>query len=176
MIRELSYEKSIEFIKHFESLEQPNIQGMDWTEIYTKDAKYIWFLELDDMIEKPLGFLSYTKYILYNQINFLYIVKIYVLKTHCQGAEKNENPILINGKKVSEILFEKIDEKDINILTLESASDNLDVHYRKLGFKYNTDISIEFSSRIDTKGRKIMYRRKEEISLTEAERNMFGDL
>jgi len=80
-----------------------------------------------------------------NKIDFIYIVKIYVLKYY-----RGKNPALIEEEKVSEILFRQIDRKEINILTLESSCEKLDNYYEKLGFEYNRDISEMFSPIVGT--------------------------
>lgn len=168
MIREISYHDSREYLNKFQKEEKS--YGVDWYDCEDKDATYIWWIESEVISENPLGFLSYKKMILTNSIDFVYIIKIYVLKTH-----RSENPILIEGERVSIILFKELDKKEVNILTLESACTELDVYYKNLGFSYNKEISGEFSKSIGT-SEKIMYRRKEDILFTDAERNMFGEL
>jgi len=171
MIRELSYQDSRSFIASFEKLENPSPLSTDWVDVEEKNATYIWFLELEDTIEKPLGFLSYKILVLPNTLEFVYIVKIYVLKTH-----RGEDPILINDERVSKILFDEIDRKDVNILTLESACTNLDVYYKRLGFEYNVDISNEFLAVIGTR-EEILYRRRENPSniMSDTEKEIFGE-
>ncbi len=166
-IQELSFTESQEFISVFEFLEKPSFNGMDWVDVEDENATYIWLLE---DIKKPLGFLSYKIILMPNQIDFIYIVKIYVLKTH-----RSKKPILIDGKRASMILFEQIYKKDINILTLESADEKLDIYYQKLGFKYNVELSKELSKVIDTRNREIMYKidKREEIELSEVEKKFF---
>lgn len=158
MIRELSYQNSRKYIQYFESLEKPSPLSMDWVDVDDSNATYIWWLEIESGIEKPLGFLSYKVLILPNKIDFIYIVKIYVLKSH-----RGENPTLVEDERVSEILFRQIDRKGVNILTLESACEELDVYYKSLGFEYNEEISQVFAKEIGTI-EQIMYRRKEVIS------------
>ena len=80
-----------------------------------------------------------------NQIDFIYIVKIYVLKDY-----RKKTPILIEEERVSEILFRQINRKNINILTLESTCSGLDDYYERLGFKYNEDVNDLFASIIGT--------------------------
>ena len=168
MIREISYHHSREYLNKFQKEEKSYDVG--WYDCEDKDATYIWWIESEDIPENPLGFLSYKKMILPNSIDFVYIVKIYVLKTY-----RGKNPILIEGKRVSIILFRELDKKEVKILTLEPACSKLDVYYKNLGFSYNEEISEEFSKAIGT-SEKIMYRRKEDILFTDAERNMFGEL
>lgn len=139
-IQNLDFSNSRSFLKRFQILE--NSFGMDWYDCEDENAKYIWIIE---NIENPLGFLSYKILPHPNQIDFIYIVKIYVLEDY-----RGENPRLIEEERVSEILFRQIDRQGINILTLESACERLDTHYEKLGFKYNKDVSGVFSSIIGT--------------------------
>ena len=51
---------------------------------------------------------------------------------------------------MSEILFREIAKKKINILTLESACEKLDIYYKDLGFRYDADTNNMFSSIIGT--------------------------
>lgn len=164
MIRELSYLDSQKYLGEFQKEE--NSYGADWYDCEDENSQYIWWLD----IEKPLGFLSYKKMILPNKIDFVYIVKIYVLKTH-----RGEEAVLIDGERVSEILFSEIDKKGVNILTLESACEKLDVYYKDLGFEYNVAISNEFASVIGTR-EEILYRRKKSLldMMSDAEKEMFG--
>lgn len=166
-IKELSYDESRELILTFEFLEQPSPLSTDWVDVEEDKAKYIWLIE---NIEKPLGFLSYKKLILPNQVDFIYIVKIYVLKSH-----RGSNPILVEEERVSEILFREIDKRNVNILTLESACEELDRYYESLGFEYNKEISDIFAKEIETT-EQIMYRKKKdiEIELSDEEKKMFS--
>ena len=149
----MSFIESEKYLDDFQKLE--NSYGADWYDCEYKSAKYIWLIE---NIENPLGFLSYRVLVLPNKIDFVYIVKIYTLNTH-----RGKNPILVEEERVSEILFRQIDRKDVNILTLESACEELDSYYKSLGFKYNEEISQVFAQEIRTT-EPIMYRRKEVIS------------
>ncbi len=151
-LQELSYDKSRELISIFESLEEPSVLSTDWVDVHEPRASYIWLLE---GINQPLGFLSYRVLILPNRIDFVYIVKIYALKTH-----RGRNPTLVEEERVSEILFREIDKKNVNILTLESACENLDRYYEELGFEYNKEISEAFAHEIGT-SEQIRYRKKE---------------
>jgi len=131
MIKELSYEESKEYLSRFQQEEKS--YGADWYDCEDHpNATYIWFLSVESISEKPLGFLSYKKMILPNKVDFVYIVKIYALHTH-----RGEHPILFNGKRVSEILFDEIDKKGVNILTLESACEKLDIYYEGLGYIFS---------------------------------------
>ena len=166
-IKELSYEESRGLISIFESLEEPVLLSTDCVDVEESRAKYIWLIE--DM-KKPLGFLSYRLFILPNKIAFIYIVKIYVL-----GAYRGTSPILFEDRRVSEILFNEIDKRNVNILTLESACENLDRYYEGLGFKYNKEISDIFAKVIRTT-EQIRYRKKKDIAieLSDEEKRMFG--
>ena len=139
-IQNLDFSNSKPLLDRFQILEKS--YGMDWFDCEDENAKYIWVVE---DIENPLGFLSYKILPHPNQIDFIYIVKIYVLEDY-----RGKNPRLIEEERVSEILFRQIDRQGINILTLESACERLDTHYEKLGFKYNKDVSGIFSSIIGT--------------------------
>jgi hypothetical protein len=168
---ELSYQDSIELIKKFELLENPNPQSMDWSYIHESKATYIWLLE--DSIN-PLGFLSYKILLHPNKTNFIYIVKIYVLKGYKKyEGNKAEEPILIEGKKVSRILFEEIYKKGVNILTLESACEKLDIYYERLGFKKNKEMSDFFAPIIGT-NEQIMTKLVKEPKLSDIEKELFG--
>ena len=155
-LQELSYDKSRELISIFESWEEPSCFSIDWVDVHEPSATYIWLLE---DIKEPLGFLSYKILILPNKIDFVYIVKIYVLKMH-----RGKNPILVEKERVSEILFRQIDRKGVDILTLESACKDLDRYYENIGFKYNKEISEIFANEIGT-SEQIRYRKKENIHI-----------
>lgn len=139
-IQNLDFFNSKFLLNKFQALE--NSYGMDWYDCEDENTEYIWILE---GIDNPLGFLSYKILSHPNQIDFIYVVKIYVLEDY-----RGEDPRLIEEERVSEILFRQIDRQGINILTLESACERLDTHYEKLGFKYNKDVNGIFSSIIGT--------------------------
>lgn len=139
-VKNLDYFNSIAFLNKFQILEES--YSADWYDCEDENAEYIWIVE---DIENPLGFLSYKILPHPNTIDFIYIVKIYVLKDY-----RGRTPILIEEEKVSEILFRQIDRKGINILTLESSCEKLDEYYENLGFEYNKDLSEMFSSIIVT--------------------------
>jgi len=168
MIKELSYEESKEYLSKFQQEEKS--YGADWYDCEDGSAIYIWLIEIGYINEKPLGFLSYKKMILPNKVDFVYIVKIYALHTH-----RGENPTLFNRKRVSEILFDEIDKKGVNILTLESACEKLDIYYKSLGYIFSKELSDEFARVIGTR-EEIMYRIKNNIKLSDEEKNMFGDI
>ena len=162
-IKELSFFDSQSYLNRFQLLEKA--YGADWYGAEDENATYIWLIE---DINKPLGFLSYKVLILPNRIDFVYIVKIYVLKSH-----RGNNPILVEDERVSKILFRQIDRKDVNILTLESACKELDVYYKSLEFKYNEEISNKFSKIIGI-SEKIMYKQKKDIELSDEEKIFFS--
>ena len=139
-IQNLDFHNSRFLLNKFQVLEKSF--SMDWYDCEDENTEYIWILE---GIDNPLGFLSYKILSHPNQIDFIYVVKIYVLEDY-----RGEDPRLIEEERVSEILFRQIDRQGINILTLESACERLDTHYEKLGFKYNKDVSGIFSSIIGT--------------------------
>lgn len=148
-IQNLDFSNSRFFLNKF--LESENAYfSTEWYDCEDKNAKYIWAIE---GIDNPLGFLSYKILPHPNQIDFIYIVKIYVLSDY-----RGENPILIEEERVSEILFRQLERQGISILTLESACEELDTHYEKFGFKYNKDVSGVFSSIIGT-SEKIMVKK-----------------
>ena len=139
-IQNLDFSNSKFLLNKFQALEESF--GVDWYDCEDENAKYIWIIK---DIDNPLGFLSYKILLHPNKIDFIYIVKIYVLKYY-----RGKNPALIEEEKVSEILFRQIDRKEINILTLESSCEKLDNYYEKLGFEYNRDISEIFSPIVGT--------------------------
>jgi len=141
-VKELPFIESQKILNHFQLLE--NSYGIDWYDCEHEDAHYIWLLE---NIDEPLGFLSYKVLITPNKVDLIYIVKIYVLKSH-----RGENATLIDDERVSEILFRQIYRKGVNILTLESAHEKLDAYYKKLGFRYNKDMSDYLGLIIGTRG------------------------
>jgi hypothetical protein len=130
-IQNLDFHNSRFLLSKFQALEKS--YGMDWYDCEDENAKYIWIIE---DIDNPLGFLSYKILPHPNQTDFIYIVKIYVLKDY-----RGENPRLIEEERVSEILFRRIEREEINILTLESACEKLDKYYESLGF-----INIQYES------------------------------
>ena len=117
-VKELSFIESKKYLHLFQKLE--NSYGADWYDAEDEGSRYIWLIE---DINKPLGFLSYKVLVLPNRIDFVYIVKIYVLKSH-----RGNNPILFEDERVSKILFRQIDKKGVDILTLEYACENLDFY------------------------------------------------
>ena len=139
-IKNLDFLNSRNLLSKFQSLE--NSYYSDWYDCEDENAKYIWLIK---DIENPLGFLSYKILPHLNQIDFIYIVKIYVLNDY-----RGTNPTLIEEERVSEILFRQIYRQGINILTLESACDELDVYYETLGFRYDKDVSEMFSHIVGT--------------------------
>ena len=162
-IRESTFENSRELLVKFQRLE--NSYGADWYDCEEERANYIWLIENRD---NPLGFLSYKILVLPNKKDFIYIVKIYVLKSH-----RGQNPTLIEEERVSEILFRQIYRKGIKFLTLESACEKLDVYYESLGYEYNEEISSEFSSTIGTGGL-MMTKIIREEELSDIEKGLFG--
>ena len=139
-IQNLDFSNSKFLLNKFQALEESF--GVDWYDCEDENAEYIWIIK---DIDNPLGFLSYKILLHPNKIDFIYIVKIYVLKYY-----RGKNPTLIEEEKISEILFRKIYKRGINILTLESSCEKLDNYYEKLGFEYNRDISEIFSPIVGT--------------------------
>ena len=74
-IQNLDFSNSKPLLDRFQILEKS--YGMDWFDCEDENAKYIWVVE---DIENPLGFLSYKILPHPNQIDFIYIVKIYYLR------------------------------------------------------------------------------------------------
>lgn len=124
--QELSYRDSSKFLYQFHQFEKKSYQ-----DLYTdrkNDARYIWALENG---ENPIGFLSFNLFKLANhETQFIYIVKIYVTEKY-----KGKEAILIENDKISAILFKYIENKNIPILTLVPANDNLNNYYGRLNFK-----------------------------------------
>lgn len=134
-IQNLDFSNSKFLLDRFQSLEKS--YGMDWYDFDDENAKYIWIVE---DIEIPLGFLSYKILPHPNKIDFIYIVKIFVLRDY-----RGETPKLIEEERVSEILFRQIERQGINILTLESACEELDDYYESLGFRNIQEVNNGFS-------------------------------
>ena len=134
-IQDLDFSNSRFFLNKFQASE--NSYGMDWYDCEDENAKYIWTIE---GIDNPLGFLSYKIFFDPNITEYIYIVKIYVLSQY-----RGQTPILIDGERVSEILFRQIEKKEIDILTLESACEGWDDYYESLGFRNMQEVSDRFS-------------------------------
>lgn len=171
-IEEFSYEDSRKYLYLFQREEeqllakQGQMLGADWYECDDENATYFWLLkDIDD----PLGFLSYKPIFLDDTKDFIYIVKVYVLENY-----RGKNPILIEERRVSYILFQEIYQKGINILTLESADDKLDNYYKRLGFEYNEEISRILSGKIDSKNRQILHRIQKTNDIPDDVQKLFG--
>lgn len=150
-IKEMSYMESRELLNKFQISEQEHdLYLTNWVDVVDESAKYIWAIE---NFEDPRGFLSYKILPLANANEFIYIVKIYVLKDY-----RGKTPILIDDERVSQILFRQISIKNVDILTLESADIKLDKYYKSMGFEYNEEKSRIYSQVIDSKNRQIMVR------------------
>jgi len=147
-LEEFSFGDSRKFLTKFQLVEKSF--GSDWYDAEDENATYIWIIE---NMDNPIGFLSYKLFILPDQKDFVYIVKIYVLK-----AYRGTTPILIEGERVSETLLREMERKGFDILTLESACDALDQRYRELGFEYVEDLSRIFGRVLGT-SEKIYYKR-----------------
>lgn len=153
-VKELSIEDSRKLLYDFQILEQKHdFYLSDWFDAEDDEAIYIWVIENS---KDPRGFLSYKKFYIADIKDFIYIVKIYVLKEY-----RGNNPQLVNNERVSNILFNEIFRKGIDILTLESADEKLDTYYENKGFIYNQDLSTTYSQVIDSKNRRIMVRENE---------------
>lgn len=134
-IQNLDFHDSKFLLNKFQGLEKSF--GMDWYDCEDENAKYIWVIK---GVDNPLGFLSYK--ILFDSSikEYIYIVKIYVLSQY-----RGKTPILIEEERVSEILFRQIERQGINILTLESACEELDDYYESLGFRNIQEVNIGVS-------------------------------
>jgi len=140
----MSYMESRELLNKFQISEQEHdLYLTNWVDVVDESAKYIWVIE---NFEDPRGFLSYKILPLANVNEFIYIVKIYVLKDY-----RGKTPILIDDERVSQILFRQISIKNVDILTLESADIKLDKYYKSMGFEYNEEKSRIYSQVIDSK-------------------------
>ena len=95
-IQNLDFSNSRFFLNKFQASE--NSYGMDWYDCEDENAKYIWAIE---GIDNPLGFLSYKILPHPNQIDFIYIVKIYVLSDY-----RGKDPILIEEERVFPLIWE----------------------------------------------------------------------
>lgn len=168
-IEEFSYEDSRKYLYLFQRAEEQQrnrFLGTDWYDCDDENATYIWLL---NDLDEPIGFLSYKRIFLDDTKDFIYIVKVYVLKNH-----RGKNPILIEERRVSHILFQEIYQKGINILTLESADDKLDNYYKRLGFKYNEEISRILSGKIDSKNRQILHKIQKTNDVPDEQKALFG--
>jgi hypothetical protein len=87
---------------------------------------------------------------------------------------RGKNPILIEERRVSHMLFQEIYQKGINILTLESADDKLDAYYKRLGFEYNEEINRILSGKIDSKNRQILHRIQKTNDIPDDVQKLFG--
>lgn len=164
MIQELNFIDSKRYLDTFYFKEKPSCS--DWYEAEESNAQYIWKFANIDI---PIGFLSYKVYQLPNTKEFLYIVKIFVLKEY-----RGESPILIENERVSQILFREIERKGINILTLESADIKLDGYYKKLDYKKNEEMNRIISPIIGKK-RDIMVKIiNREVEFSEEELKVLG--
>jgi hypothetical protein len=168
----LSRDASETLLSYFNVLEKAYLTT-DWAGSEDGD-KYIWLIDNSVLPEKPIGFIAYKEYSLHNMEEFIFIVKIYVLK----GFSRVPNPHLIENKKASNILLERLEALGKPIITLESACGKLDKHYEDFfGFKYNVEIANQFSKIIGIKGEHIMYKKinapKLDISKDEQNR-LFG--
>lgn len=169
---ERSRDESQNLLNYFNDLEKAYLTT-DWSGSEDGD-KYIWLIDNSVVPEKPIGFIAYKEYLLHNKKEFIFIVKIYVLK----GFSRVPNPFLIDDKKASMILFERLEALGKSIITLESACEKLDKHYEYFfGFIYNDDIANQFSEIINIKGEHIMYKKintpKLDISKDEQDK-LFG--
>lgn len=171
---ELSYDDSRKYLYLFQREEERllglkgQFLGMDWYGCDDdKDTTFIWLLK---DIDVPLGFLSYKPIFWDDTKDFIYIVKVYVLENY-----RGKNPILMEERRVSYMLFQEIDQKGINILTLESADDKLDNYYKRLGFEYNEEISRTLSNKIDSKNRQILHRIQKTNDIPDELKAFFGE-
>jgi len=180
-IQHLNYTESSRYLYEFSVSEKSSVK-----EIATdrkNEAKYIWIVNKADIateMDKGIGFLSYSIYpIPESDKAFIYIVKIHTLKEY-----RGETPITINGKRVREILFEEIEmiedvhkKLDIDIITLVSANEKLDIFYQDLGFNDLPEGSvIEKYSQLIMTNDPIMYRIKQtsNLELSDEEKTIFG--
>jgi len=146
IIKELSRNDSEEYLDKFRALEYKNSLGMmSW--IFSEDAKYyIWLIDISSIEEEPIGFIGYNLFTLENNEEFIYIMKFFVFREYRKYGNPNSIK-LVGKKKVSSMLFERIAKKGKNIITLTSASDELDTYYQDTyGFKYDEDISEKFAN------------------------------
>jgi len=165
-LQELSFSDSREFLYKFQKTEKA--YGAEWYDVEESEATFIWLIE---DLANPLGFLSYKIFALPESQEFLYIVKIYVLNTH-----RGKDALMIEGERVSEVLFRVIENKGMNILTLESSDERLDEYYKSLGFGFNPELSSMYGSIIDTRNRKIIFRNTQryEVDLSAQEKQFFS--
>lgn len=176
----LDYNKSSKFLYLFSMSNRKSVK--DIATDRKNDANYIWIVKqpmTEDETEKPIGFLSYIVYPISNNRAFIYIVKIHVLEEY-----RREGAILFDEVRVSEILFKEIEKKEdeqkklsIDVITLVSANETLDLYYTNLGFKNLPigEVSMQYSKVINTND-PIKYRIKEssKITINDSEKLIFG--
>ena len=173
----LSRDESETLLSYFNILDKAYLTT-DWAGSEDGD-KYIWLIDNSFEPEKPIGFIAYKEEFLHNTEEFIFIVKIYVLK----GFSRVHNPHLIDNMKASEILLKRLEALGKPIITLESACEKLDKHYETFfKFIYNEDIANLFSKTLGIEGKHIMYKKNNtqksdssESAISKDEENkMFG--
>lgn len=148
---ERDYRRSQVLLKEFQITEQ--VFGCEWDDAEDYAANYIWVVDIVES-ERPIGFLAYKLLYLKQEKAFTYILKLFVLNEY-----RGEDPVLMDGERVSKVLFNTVVRKGYEIVTLEPSCERLEEHYQdEFGFKYVETISKIFADAIDAvKYRKILY-------------------
>lgn len=175
---DLSKEKSQEYLDLFQKLEYQNrVPSTDWDGGENANS-YIWLVDVTDGSKIPIGFIGYDTLALPNGEEFIYIVKFFVFgkyKKYCnQGDVK-----LVEGEKVSSLLFKEVKSKGKSIITLTSASKKLDTYYQKeYGFIYDEKISEKLASIVGVFSDGFLYldleSEKSSSKIKDMPKNLFG--
>lgn len=154
---ELSRADSQKYLDLFEYNEyKDSFSGTNW---WGSDEAnyYLWLVDITDPFnEIPIGFIGFNLYTLPKE-EFIYIVKFYVLNDYRKYDNETERK-LIDGKKVSSLLFDKIKSKRKDIITLTPANNALEKYYQKeYGFTYNYKVCDKLASNISVNCDRILY-------------------
>lgn len=154
---ELSREESQQYLALFQKLEyKSRLPSTDW---YGGDdaSFYIWAVDITDGEKIPIGFIGYDLFALSKDEEFIYIVKFFVLGEYKKYYNKSVVK-LIEGEKLSSILFKEIIAKGKNIITLTFANEKLKDHYnREFGFIHNKEISEKLADIVGTTSDDFLY-------------------
>lgn len=154
---DLSKEKSQEYLDLFQKLEYQNrVPSTDWDG--GDDANfYIWAVDITDGGKIPICFIGYDLFALSKDEEFIYIVKFFILGEYKKYYNKSVVK-LIEGEKLSSILFKEIIAKGKNIITLTFANEKLKHYYnREFGFIHNKEISEKFADIVGTTSDDFLY-------------------
>ncbi len=176
IMRELSKPESQEYIDRFQRLEYSyRVASTDW--YGSEDANfYIWLIDITSEPEIPIGFIGYKVFALDDGEAFIYIVKFFVLKEY-KKYNNRSNVKLVEGEKVSSLLFKEIKSKGMNIITLTSANSKLDIYYTNAyGFTHNEQICGKLADIIGEFSEGLLYLEviKKNFKVEDNLKNLFG--